>query len=138
MLFIYNGVQYDRDDVLSFRDFTGWEFDSRRAMHFEGKVIYASCFSQETPDRAIFRNVTGTTFIRCNLSNVFVPVGAIVIDCQRTRFSLRNDLRDWILSDINQPVEPIAKKYWQRLGYSVDPADIPLTRLTSLEQIRRV
>lgn len=141
MLFTYtNGTQYDLDDALSFRDFTGWRFTARTDVVFAGKVIYASCFSQEEPDTVVFRGaLTGTTFIRCNLSNVVVPSGATVIDCIQTRFRVQNDLRDWELAPVtNLPVRVIGEKHWQRLGYSVDPLDIPLTRLTSIEQIRRV
>lgn len=73
MIFNYEGTDYNIDDELSFRDFTGWDFRDRPEYDFNNKVIYASCFSQEIPDRHIFgENLQGTTFIKCNLDNVWL------------------------------------------------------------------
>lgn len=71
MIITFEGQQYDVDEQLSFKDFTGWEFISRPEYSFDNKVIYASCFSQETPDSDIFgKALNNTTFIACNLDNV--------------------------------------------------------------------
>ena len=71
MIINFEGVDYDCDDQLSFKDFTGWEFISRPEYDFDNKIIYASCFSQENPDTDIFgKALTNATFLKCNLDNV--------------------------------------------------------------------
>lgn len=73
MIIVYEGVEYNCDDNLSFRDFTGWDFRDRPEYDFNNKTIYASCFSQEFPDTPIFGDsLENTTFIKCNLDNVLV------------------------------------------------------------------
>ena len=123
----YNKIDYDVDDQLSFKDFTGWDFNDRPEYDFSNKIIYASCFSNETPDKAIFNLKTeNATFIKCNLMNVKVPDTAIVIDCQTQRFKVQNDLEDWIISESDGlPVEPLNKELFDALNISKDPADIP-------------
>ena len=125
----YNKIDYDVDDELSFKDFTGWDFNDRPEYDFSNKIVYASCFSNETPDNAIFNLKTeNTTFIKCNLMNVKVPDTAIVIDCQTQRFKVQNDLEDWIISEVDDmPVEPLNKVVFDILNVSKDPADIPDT-----------
>ncbi len=130
MIINYNGIDYDVDDELSFKDFTGWDFNDRPEYDFSNKIVYASCFSNETPDNAIFNLKTeNTTFIKCNLMNVKVPDKSIVIDCQTQRFKVQNDLEDWIISEVdNIPIEPLNKLVFEKLNISTDPADIPPTK----------
>lgn len=123
-------LDLEADDALSFRDFTGWIFTHRPDVDFAGKVIYASCFSQEKPDTVVFPpTLTGATFVRCNLSNVVIPAGNTVIDCNTMRYRVQNDRRDWQLGALDLPVKVLGEKYWLQQGTSVDPADIPLTPL---------
>lgn len=71
MIIEFEGQQYEVDEELSKKDFTGLEFISRPEYNFDNKIIYNSCFSQETPDTDIFgRALVNTTFILCNLDNV--------------------------------------------------------------------
>lgn len=73
MIINFEGKDYDCDDELSFKDFTGWDFRDRPEYDFNNKVIYASCFSNETPNTPIFGDsLSNTTFIKCNLDNVFL------------------------------------------------------------------
>lgn len=92
---------YECSDAYSFKDMTGWDLSARRDLN--GQVIYASCFSQETPDREIFQ-MTGVTFIRCNLSNVLIPPNNTAIDCQRVRFESQPDGKDWEVDENNEPI----------------------------------
>lgn len=130
MIINYNGTNYDADDELSYKDFTGWEFKSRSEYDFNKKIIYASCFCNETPDIEIFNNKTkGATFIKCNLMNVVIPDGNTVIDCLTQQFREQNDREDWVIDKITKdPIEPINKKQFEQLGISIDPADIPLVK----------
>lgn len=123
------GTNYDYDEELSFRDFTGWEFLSRPEYDFNNKVVYATCFSQENPDSIVFpENLSGTIFLNCNLDNVSIPVGCEVImfngGSQKT-FQVQNDLRDWELDDKGDPVKVLNEKYWIQKGITVDPEHIP-------------
>lgn len=126
----YEGKTYDCDDELSGRDFTGLEFASRPELDFSNKIIYATCFGQESPDQPIFGDkLTGATFIRCNLTNVLVPDGNTLIDCITTRCATQNDGRVWEIDESNTPVRLTSEKHWRILGTSVDPADIPQSKL---------
>lgn len=110
--------------MYSFKDFTGQILKDRTDM--SNQTIQGSCFSQETPDTHVFpEDMTGTTFIDCNLDNVYIPVGNTVQGGTQKRFIVQNDLRDWILDENDNPIEPVSKEYWQENGYPVTPDCIP-------------
>ncbi len=109
---------------FSQKDFTGWDWNDRERL--DGETIEGSCFSQETPDSHIFpEDMTGVTFIHCNLDNVFIPDGNTVKDCSQKRFLVQNDLRDWYIDADDKPVEVIGKKGWELQGYPTDKGSIP-------------
>jgi len=113
-----------RDETHSFKDYTGARANNLDVL--DGLTIEGSCFSQEIPDSHIFRDdMTGVTFIGCNLDNVFIPNGNIVIGCSQNRFEVQNDLEDWHIDANDDPVVPINEKQFLQLGLSIDPADIP-------------
>jgi hypothetical protein len=114
----------ERNETYSNKDMTGWDLSDRTDM--SGIYIEGLCLSQETPDAQVLpKDLTGTTFVACNLSNVVVPDGNILIDCHTTRFEAQNDLMDWKIDEENNPIEPVDIKTFERLGISTDPADIP-------------
>lgn len=125
MKLTYNKIEYDYNEVFSFKDFT-----NRTNIELSG-VVYASCFSQETPDNQIFvAGMTGVTFIKCNLDNVSIPDGNTVIDCSQKRFKVQNDLNDWIIDTANNPVEPVNAKIFVKLGLPIPkPEDIPVIKV---------
>lgn len=142
---IHNGIKYKVDDKLSNKDMTGWDLSDRKDL--DGKIIYNSCLSHETPNAEILpSNLSGAIFIACNLDNVLIPKGNQIIDCSVKRFQIQNDGEDWIIDTKTlDPVEPIAKKMFLKLGLSIDPADIPadkqdvsavLDKLDELAQIK--
>lgn len=103
-----------------------------------GAEIVGSCFYQEAafgttgdPSIEIFPStMTGVTFRRCNLDNVIVPPGNTIImevpdTCSHRRIRCQNDLEDWVLDSLGNPVEPVAIKLYRQLGLSTDPRDIP-------------
>lgn len=125
-----DGTVIEYDDALSFKDFTHWEFHSRPEYVFDGKVIYASIFLHEVPDQHIFpEDMKNVTFVNCNLDNVFVPDGALVIGGSRRRFKVQNDKEDWIVDNLNNPIEPVNVETFVTLGISTDPSDIPTKEL---------
>lgn len=122
MIITYDNITYDCNDELSMKNFTNIPKVGVR----NNLIVYASNFSQETPDSHIFRdNMNGVTFIKCNLMNVYIPSGNTVIDCQTQRFKVQRDARDWFIDADGNPTEVVSRKYWESIGYSVDPADIP-------------
>src|SRR3990167_602993 len=125
MIFTYNKTEYNLNDDYSFKDFTG-----RSNLEVSG-IIYGSCFSQEIPDNHIFPdNMTGVTFIKCNLDNVFIPAGNTIIDCWQRRFKVQNDLNDWLLDKNNQPTMPTNHKYFTKFNLPMPlPEDIPLIKV---------
>lgn len=133
----YQDNEYDED--LSFKDFTGLEFHSRPEYDFSNKVIYQSCFSQETPDSDIFKDVRRAIFIKCNLDNVLIPAGNTVIDCWQRRFKVQNDLNDWLIDVDNKPTMPIDHKIFTKFGLPIpDPKDIPSEKVREVIDLRKV
>lgn len=133
----YNEIVYEISNKYSFKDFTGHDLSLNTDM--DGLVIYSSNFSHETPDSKVFpQNLMGTTFIKCNLSNCEIPDGNLVIDCNQKRFKVQNDLRDWELDESDQPIKVLNEKFWNQKGFSVDPKDIPIEKLKSRTEIKKV
>lgn len=135
--FTYNNFEYNINDVYSFKDFTG------RAAHVLediSGIVYASCFSNETPDAHIFPdNISGVIFIKCNLDNVFIPVGNTVIDCSQRRFKVQNDGNDWLIDGASKPTLPINHKIFTKFGLPMPkPMDIPAIRVTECVDLLEV
>ncbi len=129
------------NDKYSFKDFTHQSFKDAKDLK-SGTVIYASVFYQEADEKAtkkediqkhIFpETMIGVTFVNCDLNNVFIPSGNTVIDiAERTKLiKVQNDRSDWYLNDDLTPKEPLAKEQYLRLGISINPKDIPATKMT--------
>lgn len=122
------------DDTFSQKDFTGWDWHDRILPN--GIVIYGSCFSNEIPDSKIFKpDMTGVTFVNCNLDNVSVPAGNAVVGGSTRRLKYQNDLRAWIVDGSNKPIQLVNEKSWDKLGYSILVADIPAQPISDPKQI---
>lgn len=117
------------DDELSFKIFNGWIITDHPELSLQGKVIYASSFQQEIPDSEIFPKDLVCTFVKCDLSNVRVPVGCVLLECVQTRFKVQNDLRDWEIDINDQPIRVLSEKYWEIQKVSTDPKDIPVQKV---------
>lgn len=107
-----------------------------------GIEIVGTCFYRQSPIdntgdpyKHIFpETMTGVTFRRCNLDNIYIPPGNIMIDigweaCGHRRIRAQNDLEDWIVDATGEPIEPLDIERFQEEGKSIDPNDIPVTRL---------
>ena len=99
--------------------------------NWNGFVFYAVSFSQEIPDSHIFPDdMTGATFINCNLDNVFIPEGNMVIGGRQNRFKAQNDGNDWEIDETDKPVRPVNHKAFIKLGLEVPkPEDIPTEKV---------
>lgn len=107
-------------------DYTGQDLSGRDPSEFPD-TITGSNFAQETPNSNAFPSMTGKTFIDCNLDNVTVPGGNVLINSPNRRIEKQNDQEDWICDSGGNPLEPITKKAFIELGISIDPADIPIS-----------
>ena len=124
------------NEKYSFKDFTHQSFRDVTDL-IPGMVIVGSCFYQENkPDSHIFpETMTGVTFLRCNLDNIFIPpgntVGAIQgVESTQKRIKVQNDGYDWLLDEKHKPIEPYDKKALlkfpeQAAGRILDPKDLP-------------
>jgi hypothetical protein len=142
-LLLIVGVSFagDINQKYSFKDFTHHKFVKVDPKEFNDTVIVGSCFYQEgDPDQKVFPDgMKGVTFKRCNLDNVLIPEGNTVDkDCTTKRIKVQNDLRDWILDKDNKPVEVMGKEIWESKGLSIDPAEIPATKLNDIKDIPKV
>lgn len=115
--------------MSSFKDFTGRNLRNEKIE--PGETIEASCFSQEKPDTHVFPDdMTGVTFLRCNLDNVFIPEGNLMIDCRQRRFLVQNDGNDWEVDENNLPVQLLNNKIFTKLGLDAPtPEELPLERV---------
>lgn len=130
----YDGIDIEMSDEFSSQDFTGQLITKELSGN-----IYGSCFSQELPETEVFpADMTGVTFYNCNLDNCVIPPGNNVVGGSVRRFKVQNDLRDWVIDGTNKPIEVVGKKHWEKLGYSVDPLDIPLQKIDAIDKIVKV
>lgn len=93
----YNGIIYDCSDAYSNKCMTGWDLSGRTDMN--NLVIHGLCLSNETPNAQVLPlGLTGTTFLFCNLDNVFVPSGNTIDEsCSNRLFQVQADGQDWIV-----------------------------------------
>jgi hypothetical protein len=132
-----NFREYECDEALSFKDFSNQPVTH---LDFNGKVIYSTVFYHETPDYAPFpKDMKGTTFIKCNLDNVIVPEGNMIIDCTQRRFKAQNDLNDWLIDENDNPVKPVDFKIYEKHGLEMPkPENIPSEKASKPIDLRAV
>lgn len=88
----------------SFKNFTGQNLQS--CTDLDGQEIRGSCFSQEKPDTHIFpETMHGVVFLNCNLDNVFIPEGNMMVNCSARRFQAQEDGLDWEIDEQNLPIK---------------------------------
>lgn len=92
-----------------------------------GTKIRSSCFSREEPDSVIFpSDMTGVTFVNCNLDNIVIPPGNTLVDCSNKRFEVQNDLNDWIIDHNDDPVQLVNQVALEKLNLPIPtPDEIP-------------
>ncbi len=119
----------DYDEEFSFKFFSNYSF-ALNEIDLSGKTIYSSVFSTEILDFEPFhKDMKDVTFVNCSLDNVVIPNGNTVIynnGFYQKRFKVQNDGEDWVIDKDNKPIEPMNKKLFLRLGFSIDPKDIPI------------
>jgi hypothetical protein len=123
------------NEKYSFKGFMGQSLKGVPVEEFNNTEIKGSCFYQEAKETDvevlsdIFPDgMVGVTFQRCNLDNVEIPAGNTIDGrCSNRKIKVQNDREDWVLSNLNAPIEPVDKKRFLQKGKSIDPQDIPDT-----------
>jgi hypothetical protein len=123
-----------KNEQYSFKDLHNKTFTSNPAEDFSGDII-GSCFEQENPNTDVFPADATGNLLRCNLNNCAIPPGMTVmsahgIDSINIHHKEMNDGERWIVdSGTLQPIEPLQKQDFINYGLSIDPADIPVSKL---------
>ena len=117
----------------SYQNFMNKDFLKIDAKEFNNSEIIGTCFAQEYNEitkKDIFpKGMIGVKFIKCNLDNVVVPEGNTMEECVNKSIQVQNDNDDWVLDEAGNPTEPISKELRIEKGVSIDPKDIPKTKL---------
>jgi hypothetical protein len=115
-------------DQWSYRGYTALEAKEIP----DGMTIRGGQFGQEHPETHIFReDMTGVTFVNCNLDNVFIPPGNTVVDCRQRIFEAQTDGNDWELDPVTRaPMRPLIHKLLTKRGITLpDPVKLPAKRV---------
>jgi hypothetical protein len=129
----------NRSIKYSFEDFTNQKF--LNVSDLSGSVIVGSCFYQESesdqddPRVYIFpEGMRGVTFIECNLDNVYIPPGNVVDpSCSCKRIKRQCDGERWILNDLLDPIEPVHKERFLKLGEDIRPTQLPYRAIRKVD-----
>lgn len=89
--------------TYSRQDFTGQTLVEEV---IEPQEIIGSCFSQEVSNSHIFpEDMTGVTFINCNLDNCYIPPGNTVEGGLNRQYKAMEDGLDWEIDDQGNPIK---------------------------------
>jgi hypothetical protein len=118
----------------SYKDFTSSVLTDVKPDDLNDSIIVGSCFASEgVNNRVIFpKDMKGVIFRRCNLDNIYVDEDKNTIekDCSHEQIMIQNDLEDWKLDKDLKPKEPVDKQSFLDMQLSIDPKDIPKTKMT--------
>ena len=125
------GLNLEYNEEVSNKICNGWNMKDHPEFILNGKVIYNTSFYQHLPDTHTFpEDMTGVTFIKCNLDNCFIPPGNTVIQCTQRKIKVQNDLNDWIVDDLGNPVKPVDFNIYEKLSLPLPkPQDIPAQKV---------
>lgn len=107
------------------KDFTGRTFIE--ATDLNGKEIIGSCFSQEKWREDVFPpDMSGVTFINCNLDNCHIPEGNTVIGGSNRYFEAQTDGHDWELAEDGFPTNILNWLPFYKFGIThPNPLELP-------------
>jgi hypothetical protein len=123
-----------KNELYSFKDLHGQVFTDEPAENFSGD-IEGSNFQQDQPNTEVFPPGATGNLLACNLNNCSIPPGMTVgssrsIASVNIQHKQMNDLEHWVVdSGTLEPIEPFGKEVFVELGISIDPADIPVSKL---------
>jgi len=117
--------------IYSFGSFKHKSFTGKQSVDFSDTIIKGSCFEQANPMTPVFpAGIKNLIFEGCNLNNCLIPPGAKLVNCCNYHWAIQNDLEQWIIdAKTGEPVEPMKKTRFKKLGLSTDPKDIPKEKM---------
>jgi len=103
---------------------------------FIGRTIIGSCLGRLKPRTVVFPEGTrDVRFEGCNLDNVLLPPGSVLVDkreavsglaCCNRQFAQQRDGEFWLVDDKGAPTKPVREAEFDRLGLSKSPASIAI------------
>jgi hypothetical protein len=114
-----------KNEKYSHKDFTDQIFTHTDLSEWNNTEIIGSCFYNQIPLTKVFPSeIKNVKFIGCNLNNIIIPDGCTVEGGCHILIQVQNDGEDWILDKDLNPIEPLNKTQFEKLGLSIDPKDI--------------
>jgi hypothetical protein len=118
------------NEKYSYKDCTQQKFTKLDAKEFDNSEVVGTCFHQNVPKTKVFPvGMTGVKFQKCNLDNCEIPAGNTIEGGCHRWIALQKDGEDWFLDDNLDPVEPMNKALYEKLGLDVNPVSISATQL---------
>lgn len=119
-----DGTKFDNvDRDWSFKNFSNMPVPDLP----DNIVVYSTLFYHETDAEPFRRDLSGVTFVKCNLDNLVIPEGNTVIQCSQNRFKVQNDRNDWLLDERGDVAIPMNYRTFEKLDLPMPkPEDIPL------------
>ena len=115
-----------QNQKYSYKDHTHQSFTKTDPKDWNDSEVVGTCFHQTVPKTAIFpAGITGVKFVKCNLDNVVIPKDCTVEGGCNRLIAVQKDGCDWLLDTNLNPVEPLNKAEYVKLGLSIDPAALP-------------
>ena len=119
------------NERYSYKDFTGKTLTETDPKEWNDTEVIGSCFASLTPNTRVFPDgITGVKFIKCNLDNVVVPKECTIEGGCHRLIAKQNDGEDWLVDEHLNPIEPLNKSLYTKLGLSTSPLAISASPVT--------
>ena len=116
------------NEKYSYKDHTNKLLDKTDAAEWNDTEVVGTCFHQNVPKTVVFpTGIKGVKFVKCNLDNVVIPKDCKVDGGCNRLIAVQKDGCDWLLDTDLNPIEPLDKAEYVKLGLSVDPAALPVS-----------
>jgi hypothetical protein len=114
----------------SYRDYSYKQFVDDKPDEWNDSEIIGTCFAQHEPFTDVFpKELSKVTFSKCNLDNCIVPEGCTVNGGCHRQIKVQNDLEDWIVDNYLNPIEPLNKARFVKLGLSTSPLSLSASKV---------
>lgn len=124
------------NEKYSNKDFTKKILTDTDPKEWNDTEIVNSCFAQEIPLTNVFpEGIEGVIFIRCNLDNCVIPKNCTVEGGTNKLIQVQKDGIDWIVDNNLNPIEPINKGEFIKVGISIDPTSLSTAETAEVNAI---
>ena len=119
------------NEKYSYADFMNMDFSNLKSDEFNNTCIIGSNFYQhEEPYKDIFPDFVNVEFVKCNLDNVLMKDGIIILlKTSNKQIKIQKDWEYWLVDEGKKPIEPLEKEKFIHNNKSIDPKDIPKEKL---------